>query len=516
MSLISMAEVAKHNKPNDLWVVIKGMVYDLSSFYQVHPGGKNIVLQVAGKDATIQFDPFHPSDIIQRMLEPELCLGPIDPATIQPQHVAGNHDDDDDDQDDQDEDDELAVTTKKKTKKKKWIKPNMNQMLNVYDFESVAKRTMSKQGWNYYSSGADDEITLRENHVAFQRIWLRPRVLVNVRRVNMSTKLLGYSSNLPLYVTATALGKLAAPEGELAIVRACGKKKLIYMLPTLSSYTLSEMINEKLTNQIQFGQLYVNSDRTKTKEYIHALEQGGCKALFITVDAPQLGRREKDMRNKFTEQGANVQSVEDSDGDVDRNQGVARAISEFIDTSLCWDDLKWFKSVTNMKIVLKGVATWEDTVAAYEAGVNGVVLSNHGGRQLDTARSGIEILAEVVPELNKRYGNQWRQDGFELYVDGGVRRGSDIFKALAMGATAVGIGRPVLYSLASYGQKGIEKMLKLFADELTMVMRLMGTPTIQDINPSHVVATSLSSHSGSNLRDNLMMDTYEPLVTSSL
>jgi len=136
------------------------------------------------------------------------------------------------------------------------------------------------------------------------------------------------------------------------------------------------------------------------------------------VDAPQLGRREKDMRNKFTGQGTNIQAEEDEQGDIGREQGVARAISEYIDTSLCWNDLKWFKSVTTMKIVLKGVATWEDVIAAYEAGVDGVVLSNHGGRQLDTARSGIEILSEVIPALNRRYGTQWR-DTFEVYVDGG-------------------------------------------------------------------------------------------------
>jgi L-lactate dehydrogenase (cytochrome) len=501
---MDMNEVARHNKPGDLWVVIKGMVYDLSKFYKLHPGGKSVVLQVAGMDATQQFEPFHPGDIISRMLEPELCLGKVDPATIKPIHVAGPQHEKDGDEDE----------SKSKSKSKKWKKPQLRQMLNVFDFESVAKRTMSKQGWNYYSSGADDEITLRENHVAFQRIWLRPRVLVNVRNVDVTTQLLGYRSNLPLYITATALGKLAHPEGELAIVHAAHQKNLIYMLPTLSSYTLAEMHAERGENQILFGQLYVNSDREKTKQYIQELEEGGCKALFITVDAPQLGRREKDMRNKFTEQGSSVQAEEDDEGEVNRDQGVARAISEFIDTSLCWEDLAWFKSVTKMKIVLKGVATWEDAIAAYDAGVDGVVLSNHGGRQLDTARSGIEILAEVVPALNRRFGTKWRSS-FELYVDGGVRRGSDIFKALAMGATAVGIGRPVLYSLASYGQKGIERMLNLFAEELTMVMRLMGTPTIQDIHPSHVISTSLSSHAGSNLRDHLMLDTYEPLMTSS-
>ena len=497
----SMEEVHSHNSPDDLWVVIKGSVYNLTDFHRGHPGGSQIVVSVAGKDATAKFDPFHPGDIIERMgLKP---IGTVDPATIRSEHVAGDGDHGNDSQLGE-AGDQSGVATGKE-----WIKPELEQMLNVYDFESVAKHTLSKQGWSYYSSGADDEITLRENHVAFQRIWLRPRVMVNVRNISMQSTILGQRTSIPLYLTATALGKLAHPDGELAIVRAAQKRGVIYMVPTLSSYTLEQMLNEKGEDQVQFGQLYVNGDRNRTKAYVEQLEQGGCKGLFITVDAPQLGRREKDMRNKFTGQGSNVQRKEDGEGKVSRDKGVARAISEFIDTSLCWDDLSWFKSITKMPICLKGVACSEDAVMALRAGCSGIVLSNHGGRQLDTARSGIEILAEVVPALD-REEPQWRRR-MEVYVDGGVRRGSDIFKALAMGATAVGIGRPVLYSLASFGQAGIERMLKLFAEELTMVMRLMGTPTVKDINPRHVITSSLGVHSGSMLRDHLLLDGYQPL-----
>ncbi len=520
--VFSMEEVARHNTARDLWVAIAGKVYDLTAFHTAHPGGAQIIRSVAGKEATAKFDPFHPANIIERMgLRP---LGTVDPATIDPaRHVAGvggdAHSDSDSDSgvgSDCDEDDGPEPGHKKKKrkkKKKKWVKPALGQMLNLFDFESVAKHTLSREGWSYYSSGADDEITLRENHLAFQRVWLRPRVLVNVRDVSMACTLLGHPSRLPVYLTATALGKLAHPEGELAITRAAGRAGVIYMLPTLSSYTLDEMLDARVdASQVQFGQLYVNADRARTRAYIEQLERGGCKALFITVDAPQLGRREKDMRNKFTGQGSNVQREEDTAGDVGRDEGVARAISAFIDPSLCWDDLAWFKSVTSMPICLKGVACAEDAVLAYRAGCAGVVLSNHGGRQLDTARSGIEILAEVVPALN-REDRRWR-DRFEVYLDGGVRRGSDIFKALALGATAVGIGRPVLYSLASFGTAGVLRMLSLLRDELEMVMRLMGTPTIRDINPGHVLAGSLAAHPGSTLRDNLLLDTYQPLRTA--
>ena len=205
--------------------------------------------------------------------------------------------------------------------------------------------------------------------------------------------------------------------------------------------------------------------------------------------------------------------LDEAEGKVDRNQGVARAISSFIDPSLSWKDLAWFKEVTSMPILLKGVQTAEDAVLALKAGCAGVVLSNHGGRQLDLARSGIEVLPEVMDALRK--DPSYDRSKFEVYVDGGVRRGADIFKAIALGATGVGIGRPSIYSLAAYGQEGVEKMIEIFKGELEMCMRLMGTPTIQDIKPEHVITNNLSDHFATQPADNLMNGVYEPLKTQA-
>lgn len=498
MRKITMQEVERHNTPDDCWVVINGKVYNLSTFQKEHPGGSKIITNNAGKDVSNLFNPVHPKDIIQRLLSPEACVGVLDERTVDPARhiVAGEK---------KSPSRGLRQTsTPAATKVQPWEKPPIDTILNTFDFESVAAQTMSEEGWGYYSSGGDDEITLRENHTAFQRIWFKPRVLINVKNIDMTTSILGEKSSFPLYFTATALGKLAHDDGELAISRAAAKTGVIYMLPTLSSYTLDEMLEVRQPGQVQVGQLYVNANRERTKEYIQQLENGGIKAIFVTVDAPQLGRREKDMRNKFTK-NTDVQK----DDDVNRSEGVARAISEFIDPSLCWDDITWIKSITKLPIILKGVACGLDTVMAYKMGCSGVVLSNHGGRQLDTARSGIEILPEAIDALNKHDSN-WRSR-FEVYVDGGIRRGSDIFKALALGATAVGIGRPVLYSLASYGQPGVEKMCSLFKEELTMVMRLMGTPTIADITEDHVLYSNLMAHIPAQARDHLQLDTYEPL-----
>jgi len=384
--------------------------------------------------------------------------------------------------------------------------PTLDRMLNIFDFEAVAKAKMGKSGWDYYSSGGDDEITLRENHIAFQRLWLRPRVLRDVSKIDFSTTILGHKSSMPLYITATALGKLAHPEGELAITRAAAAAGVPYMFPTLSSYSLDEMTGAMAPGQICFIQLYVNSDREVTKKYVQTAEAKGCKALFITVDAPQLGRREKDMRNKFQDQETSVQS----DSKTDKSQGTARMISSFIDPSLNWKDLAWFKSITKMKIILKGVQTGEDALLAVEHGVDGMVLSNHGGRQLDTARSGIEILVEVMAALRSRGADK----KVDVFVDGGIRRATDIFKAVALGAKGVGVGRPVLYSLAAYGQEGIERMLTLLKDELQMCMRLMGAPTVADIEPGMIQTRNISDHFVSQAQDNLLHNVYEPMTTS--
>ena len=224
------------------------------------------------------------------------------------------------------------------------------------------------------------------------------------------------------------------------------------------------------------------------------------------MDAPQLGRREKDMRSKFSDLGSNVQSS--SGSDVDRSQGAARAISSFIDPSLSWDDIPWFLSITKMPVLLKGVQRVEDVVRAVECGVHGVVLSNHGGRQLDFARSGVEVLAEVMPVLRER---GW-QDRIEIFVDGGVRRATDIIKALCLGAKGVGIGRPFLYAMSAYGLPGVDRAMQLLKDEMVMNMRLIGCRTVAELNPTLVDTRGLSLHSTTVPADTLGLGVYDPLV----
>ncbi|KAI9777673.1 MAG: hypothetical protein M1835_005172 [Candelina submexicana] len=480
-------EVAKHNSRESCWVIVHGRAYDVTDFLPEHPGGPKIILKYAGKDATEEYEPIHPPDTLDKFLDKSKHLGEVDMGTVE-----------------QEEKEEDPGEQERQERIKRM--PILEQCYNLMDFEAVARRVMKKTAWAYYSSGADDEITMRENHSAFHKIWFRPRILVDVENVDLSTTMLGTKVDIPFYVTATALGKLGNPEGEVILTRGAKKHNVVQMIPTLASCSFDEICDEAESDQVQWLQLYVNKDRNITKRIVQHAEKRGVKGLFITVDAPQLGRREKDMRSKFSDVGSNVQNT--GGDNVDRSQGAARAISSFIDPALSWKDIPWFKSITKMPILLKGVQRVEDVIRAIEAGVQGVVLSNHGGRQLDFARSGIEVLSEVMPVLRER---GW-ENRIEIYIDGGVRRATDILKALCLGAKGVGIGRPFLYAMSAYGLPGVDRAMQLLKDEMEMNMRLIGCSSVDQLNPTLVDARALSMHSTTVPSDTLALGIYDPLV----
>ncbi|KAF3361315.1 Malate dehydrogenase [Verticillium dahliae VDG1] len=337
------AEIAKHNDAKSCWVIVHGKAYDVTEFLPEHPGGQKIILKYAGKDATEEYEPIHPPDTLDKYLDKSKHLGPVDMASV----VVETKEEDPDE-----------VARQERFNQR----PLLEQCYNLMDFEAVARRVMKKTAWGYYSSAADDEMTLRENHAAFHRIWFRPRILVDVEHVDFSTTMLGTKVDMPFYVTATALGKLGHPEGEVVLTRAAAKHK----------------------------------------------------------------------------------------------------------------------SITKMPIILKGVQRVEDVLRAIEAGVQGVVLSNHGGRQLDFARSAIEVLAETMAVLRE----QGLENRIEIFIDGGVRRATDMIKALCLGA------------------KGME-----------MNMRLIGCTSVDQLNPSLIDIRSLYAHGNGTPGDNLAGAVYDPLAT---
>lgn len=544
--MLTYEEVGHHASKSDCWVIVHGKAYDVTDFLDEHPGGSAIILKYAGKDATKAFDPIHPSDTLTKYLPSKYHLGEVDPeskpkpqAKAKPKqslqlatpssassqnsstNVVDEYDVEYDEQEDKlplpvnvsvtgeeaieeeeyDEDGEPLSEHEKSRRKHIKNLPDLGQMYNLHDFEYVAKHTMEKTAWAYYSSGADDEIALRNNHLSYHRVFFNPKVLVDVANIDLSTTMLGTKTSVPFYITATALGKLGHDDGETVLTRAAARQDVIQMIPTLASCSFDEIMDAADGKQTQWFQLYVNSDREVTKKLVQHAEKRGIKGLFITVDAPQLGRREKDMRSKNVEDLSHVQGEGD---DADRTQGAARAISSFIDTSLNWEDLKWFRSITKMPIILKGVQSVADALKAIEYKVDGIVLSNHGGRQLDSVKAPIEILAQLSPILRERNLN----GKLEIFIDGGVRRASDVLKAIALGASGVGIGRPFLYAMSTFGDDGVFKAIQILKDEMVMNMRLLGAPKISDLDESFVDTGALSRTVPD---DRLFSGVYEPL-----
>lgn len=484
-------EIARHNSKESCWVIIHRKAYDVTEFLPEHPGGSKVILKYAGKDATSEFETIHPSDTLQKYLDRSKHLGEVDMSTVEIEK--------------QDVKERLEEEERQKRIE---VMPSVEECFNLLDFEAVARGVMKRNAWAYYSTGADDEMAMRENNTAFRKIWFRPRVLVDVEKVDCSTTMLGSKVDVPYYITATALGKLGNPEGEVVLTRAAKKHNIIQMIPTLGSCSLDEILDAAHCSQVQWLQLYVNKDRSLTKKIVQHAERRGCKGLFITVDAPQLGRRERDMRSKFTDAKPKVQL----NSRVDISQGASRAISSFIDSSLSWKDIPWFRSITKMPIVLKGVQCIEDVLRAIEAGIQGVVLSNHGGRQLDFARSGIEILAEVMPILRERE----LESKIEVYIDGGIRRATDIIKALCLGAKGVGIGRPFLYAMSAYGETGVNRAMDLLKNEMEMNLRLIGCKEISELNPTFLDARAISSHSSILPIDISELLNYDSLLRSKI
>ena len=350
--------------------------------------------------------------------------------------------------------------------------------VNVFELETIARERLSREAYDYYAGGAHDEVTLRENRAAYDRIPLAYRVLVDVSRRDLKTTVLGQPVSMPILVAPTAFHGLATPEGERATARAAGAAGTVMILSTLSNTRVEEVV-AAASGPVWF-QLYVYRDRRATEGLVRRAEAAGCQALVLTVDAPLLGRRERDVRNRFRlPLGLAVANMlPEGYGEipgVDADSGLAAYVAALLDPSLTWRDVAWLRSITQLPVLVKGIVRPDDALRAAEAGAAGVVVSNHGGRQLDTSPATIDVLPEIVDAL-AAHGHR-----IEVLLDGGVRRGTDVIKALALGARAVLAGRAVLWGLSYNGEAGVAYALKLLRDELDLAMALVGAPTVADI-----------------------------------
>jgi 4-hydroxymandelate oxidase len=349
--------------------------------------------------------------------------------------------------------------------------------INLDDYERLAREQLPQMVFDYYFGGAGDELTVRENRRSWQQIRLRPRVLVDVATRDLNTTVLGQQVSLPVLTAPCAFNALAHADGECAVARAATAAGIIQVVSTAGTYSLEEVAAAAPTGARWF-QLYCYRDRDVTHSLVERAVAAGYRALCLTVDAPLVGRRERDTRNRFgLPPGMTWKNLErvglDRMEARDEGSALVQYISEIWDASLTWEAIEWLRGLSSLPLVIKGILTADDAQRAVDHGASAIVVSNHGGRQLDGTVTTCEALEEIADAIGSQA---------EILVDGGIRRGGDILRALALGARAVLVGRPYLWALAVGGQNGVEHLLELLRDELDLDMALSGRPTIASID----------------------------------
>jgi 4-hydroxymandelate oxidase len=350
-------------------------------------------------------------------------------------------------------------------------------LLSVSDYARAARAKLPRDVFDYYEGGALDEITLRENVAGWERLKLYYRVLAGVGPRDLKTTVLEQAVSMPILVAPTAFHKLACEQGEIATARAAKTAGTLFILSSLSNTAMETAFAEAASPR--WFQLYIYKDREITRALVQRAEAAGAEAIVLTVDAPGLGTRERDMRNKFTlPHGLTVENLaplgKGNLPDVS-GSGLAAYVRDNFKSDLSYDDLDWLCGCTRLPVAVKGVCRGDDARRAIDHGAKAIVVSNHGGRQLDTAPATSEVLPYVVDAV---------ADRCEIYVDGGIRRGSDILKAVALGARAVLIGRSILWGLTVAGENGAVRVLEILRRELDEAMLLCGCTTLADIDAS--------------------------------
>ncbi|GME48319.1 putative transporter [Neofusicoccum parvum] len=441
---------------DDCWIVVNSKIWDVTDFLEKHPGGSGIILRYAGADATKAYDEIHAPGIIEETLPPETFKGTIKASSDTPPPATP------------------ADESVPEQGKPEHGKPELHKAICAEDFARIASEHFTAKTWAFYSSAATDLVSHGWNKSLLRRIMLRPRILRDVSDVDTTTTMLGHSASAPFFISPAAMARLAHPDGELALARAAGSEGIVQCVSNNASFPLASIVEAGVPGQPFFLQLYVNTNRDETAKLLRKAKSLGIKGIFVTVDAPVPGKREADERIAAENVSAAISGA--VAGNDKKGGGMGRLMGAYIDKSLNWNDIAWIQEVSGLPVVLKGVQTADDARMALKYGIKGIMLSNHGGRSLDTAQASILILMELhrhCPEVFER---------MEVYLDGGFERGTDILKAIALGATAVGIGRPFLYSLA-YGEEGAAHLIQILKDELETTMRLLGILSLNEAEP---------------------------------
>lgn len=455
--------VQQHNSSDSCWVILYGEVWDVTEFLPSHPGGSSIILKMAGTDCTDEYDPIHPPGTLEENLPGAKRLGAIDPTTlprpVKPAKDIGPE-----------ADQEVQIP--------------LENMLNLDELEAAATKKLSKKGWAYYFSAADDLASKYFNNTVYRQILLRPRVFVDCSRCDLSTTFLGHKLDIPIYVSPAAMARLAHPDGEWGIAQACKNYGTMQMISNNASMTPEQIVQDAGPNQVFGWQLYVQEERKRSEAMLARINKlDAIKFICLTLDAPVPGKREHDERSKNVVEDTD-QAIKDAGGSkLTGGGGIGQSLFFGTDPTLTWKEtLPWLKKHTNKPIILKGLQAHEDAfiAAQHSDQVKGIILSNHGGRALDTAPPAVHTLLEIrkyCPEVFNR---------IDVIVDGGIKRGTDVVKALALGAKAVGIGRGALFGLGAGGIEGVERTLEILKKETDTAMRLLGVERVADLGPQHI------------------------------
>ncbi|EXJ86392.1 L-lactate dehydrogenase (cytochrome) [Capronia epimyces CBS 606.96] len=475
---ISVSEISAHNKDTDCWIVVDGNVWDITKFAPEHPGGPGIIYKYAGRDATKAYNEIHSPSLIKTNLPAEALKGVLDTSTIT-EAWSGP----------------LPVETPGAKPASSAEKPPLESLLNAHDFEVVAEHTATAKTWAFYSSAANDLITKDLNAALFRRLLFRPRVMRRVDKITTETNILGIPVSFPLMVSPAAMARLIHPDGELAIGRAAKAKSVVQCISNNASYSAAEIVSQPQVSEYPFFfQLYVDRQRHKSEALLrHIHQHKNIRGIFVTTDAAAAGKREADERVKADESIQNPMMTTKAKNDR-RGGGYGRLMGNFIDPNLDWDDIAWLRSHTKLPLVLKGIMSADDVRLALDHGLEGVVLSNHGGRNLDTSPPGLLVLLEIharFPEIITQHHprseavRSGQARPFSIFVDGGIRRGTDILKLVCLGAVAAGIGRPALFA-TGYGQDGVEQLIDILKDEFEVAMRNNGITSIDECSPEYL------------------------------
>ncbi|OCK80169.1 putative mitochondrial cytochrome b2 [Lepidopterella palustris CBS 459.81] len=471
------AEVSKHNTAESCWVILYNNVYDVTSFLPEHPGGSKIILQLAGTDATEEYDPIHPPGTLEENLSASAKLGTIDPATLPST--------------------EKSPGSEPAQGEEESGPPDLENLLNLDEVEQAATKQLSRKAWAYYFSAGDDLLSKTLNNTVYRQILLRPRVFVDCTNCDTSTSFLGHNVRLPVYVSPAAMARLAHPDGEWGIAQACGTFGAMQIISNNASMTAEQIVAGAAPDQVFGWQLYVQVERWKSEAQLARIKKlQNIKFICLTLDAPVPGKREDDERSKNIGPNLPVRSAVQEDDSTSTTSsepktpapkpkagGIGQSLFAGTAADLTWKTtLPWLAQHTSLPIVLKGLQTHEDAyIAAQHAPqVKAIILSNHGGRALDTAPPAVHTLLEIrkyCPEVFER---------IEVWVDGGIKRGTDVVKALCLGARGVGVGRAALFGLGAGGKEGVARVLEILKAETETCMRLLGVERVEQLGMHHI------------------------------